>query len=112
MTPGCFSANEGIRFDLYTTDDLQVRGSAAPALRALTGLVAVLMTTLITGWQSPTASAQIDRSGPIPYTVIHSFSSAARDGSGPGYNTLTQGTDDYLYGVTQNGGANGVGSVY
>lgn len=45
------------------------------------------------------------------FSVIHTFSSAATDGSAP-EGSLIQGKDGYLYGTTTAGGANGYGNVF
>lgn len=44
-------------------------------------------------------------------TVLHSFGASAGDGADP-YGSLIQGSDGNLYGMTELGGANGVGIVF
>jgi uncharacterized repeat protein (TIGR03803 family) len=45
-------------------------------------------------------------------TVVHNFQGGPSDGVGFVLGSLTLGTDGYLYGVTQQGGANGTGLIF
>jgi len=45
------------------------------------------------------------------FTTLHSFSSGTSEGTYP-FGNIMQASDGYLYGTTNNGGANGYGTVY